>query len=110
LQAKTPINRGESRLARTPIRRQSKKRQAENRERVQVLKAKYGLAPVRCEVPGCVREANDAHEVLTRARGGSITDPDNIRAVCRPHHDEIGAEAPWAYELGFLVHSWEVAS
>ncbi|MBN6054568.1 hypothetical protein JYK22_21680, partial [Nonomuraea sp. RK-328] len=92
----------------TPLRTQSKKRQAENRERRHVLNAKYGTGPVRCEVPNCTRLADDAHEVLTRARGGSITDPNNIRAVCRPHHDEITfGEPAWAYEQGLKVHSWD---
>jgi hypothetical protein len=72
-----------------------------------MLQAKYPDKPM-CEVPFCLRWADDAHEPLTRARGGSITDPENCRAVCRPHHDEITFEEPeWAYELGFLVHSWD---
>ena len=109
LERKTPL-RSTGNLDRSaPIRQQSAKRQRENRERRKVVTEKYGAGPVWCEVPGCFRPADDAHEVLTRARGGSITDPDNIRAVCRPCHDAITAEAPWAYELGFLRHSWEVA-
>lgn len=60
-----------------------------------------------CEVPGCIRRADDGHEVLSRARGGSITDPANIRLVCRPHHDELTDEAGWGYRLGFLRHSWD---
>jgi hypothetical protein len=93
----------------TPLRKQSTKRQRENRQRRQMLKDKYGTSPVVCEVPWCKNVANDPHEPLTRARGGSITDPDNVRAVCRSCHDEIGKEPAWAYELGFLRHSWEVA-
>lgn len=92
-----------------PLAKQSKKRQRENRERRKVVTEKYGTGLVWCEVPWCTSLADDAHEPLTRARGGSITDPDNIRAVCRPHHDEIGTEPAWAYEIGFLKHSWEVA-
>ena len=31
-----------------------------------------------------------------------------MKAVCRPHHDEITFDEPeWAYDLGFLRHSWE---
>ncbi|MER6942541.1 HNH endonuclease signature motif containing protein [Nonomuraea sp. NPDC000554] len=109
LERKTPLRSAGNLERATPLRKQSKKRQQENRERRRVVDAKYGTGLVRCEVPGCTSLADDAHEVLTRARGGSITDPDNIRAVCRPHHDEIGTEPVWAYELGFLRHSWEVA-
>lgn len=62
-----------------------------------------------CQVPGCHRPSIDIHEALTRARGGSVLDPGNCRAVCREHHDEIHGEPDWAYELGFLSHSWDVA-
>jgi hypothetical protein len=110
LERYTPLQGGTPLKRTTPLRTQSAKRRRENRERRQVLEAKYGTGPIQCEVPGCSRLADDAHEVLTRARGGSITDPDNIRAVCRPCHYEITGEAPWAYELGFLTHSWQAAS
>lgn len=92
-----------------PLPQVSKKRARQNRERRAMLQAKYPGVTL-CEVPGCTRMADDAHEPLTRARGGSITDPENVKAVCRRHHDEITFEEPeWAYELGFLQHSWEAA-
>lgn len=104
LAAGTPLAR------RAPLRQVGRKRAAEIRERRAMLRALFP-GVVLCEVPYCNRVADDAHEPLTRARGGSITDPQNVRAVCRPHHDEITFEEPeWAYELGFLVHSWEAAS
>lgn len=110
LERKTELKAGGNLERSAPLRAQSKKRQAENRERRAMLKAKYGDGLVVCEVPWCRNVANDPHEPLTRARGGSITDPENVRAVCRPCHDEIGTEPAWAYELGFLRHSWEAAS
>ena len=89
-----------------PLPKVGKKRAAQIRERRAMLQAKYPGITL-CEVPFCNRVADDAHEPLTRARGGSITDPENVRAVCRPHHDEITLEEPgWAYDLGFLRHSW----
>ena len=90
----------------TPLRQVSEKRARQIRERRAMLLAKYpGI--ILCEVPYCNRVADDAHEPLTRARGGSITDPDNVKAVCRPHHDEITFEEPeWAYLGDFLKHSW----
>lgn len=92
------------------MRSQSPKRAAQMRQRRKVLGQIVAVRGDRCEVPGCTRRADDAHEVLTRARGGSITDPANIRLVCRPHHDEITFREPaWAYKYGFLRHSWEVA-
>ena len=27
--------------------------------------------------------------------------------LCRPCHDELGEEPPWAYDLGLLKHSWD---
>lgn len=61
-----------------------------------------------CVVPWCGQRADDLHEPLTRARGGSITDPDNTVPVCRSCHQEITDKQPaWAYEHGLLRHSWE---
>ena len=94
---------------RTPLRQVSRKRAAQNRERRAMLRAKYPDI-TWCEVPWCPRLAADAHEPLTRARGGSITDPGNVVALCRPHHNEITDEEPaWAYEYGLLEHSWGTA-
>lgn len=47
----------------------------------------------------CKVRAADAHEVLTRARGGSITDPANIIPVCRPCHRLITTEPALADAL-----------
>lgn len=55
---------------------------------------------VHCEGP------LDAHEPLTRARGGSITDRDNIVFVCRAHHGFIHRHPIESEQLGLLVHSW----
>jgi hypothetical protein len=105
---KTRLRSGPPPERKTRLRPVSAKRQAENRERRQMLEAKYGTGPVVCEVPWCTRPADDPHEPLTRARGGSITDPENVRAVCRPCHTVITDEQPdWAYEHGFLFHSWD---
>ncbi len=88
----------------------SKARAAENRERRKVL------AEIAEEHPGCAASlpmctgwAQDGHEVLTRARGGSITDRANIIGVCRPCHDEITepSDPGLMYELGLLRHSWD---
>lgn len=49
----------------------------------------------------------DPHEIKTRARGGSILDPENILIVCRGHHDWIDLHQPDSHRLGLLKHSWE---
>ena len=82
-------------MKRTPLRRVSKKRQAENAKRRAVLHATYGTHP-RCQLceplhahgifTGCDGWADDADEVLRRSAGGSITDVTNIRPVGRLCH------------------------
>lgn len=72
-----------------------------------ILIAELLLYPTVCEVPRCTRTATDPHEPKTRARGGSILDRTNVRLICGPHHSEIhDTEPAWAYEHGFLKHSW----
>lgn len=53
------------------------------------------------------RGSLDPHEPLTRARGGSITDPSNLMWLCRAHHDFAHAFPDAAYEVGMLRHSWD---
>jgi hypothetical protein len=87
------------------VRTVSKKRAAVNRVRRAVIAAKYP-EPVLCAVPWCASLGDSPHEPLTRARGGSIIDPDNIVMVCWPHNQELTSEPAWGYELGLLKHSW----
>lgn len=95
---------------RTRIRTVSKKRAALNRQRRKMADARWPERPM-CAVPGCTRLADDLHEILSRARGGSITDPENTAPLCRPHHNEItDTEPEWAYEMGLLKHSWEASA
>jgi hypothetical protein len=108
------------------IRKVSAKRQAENRERRAMVAATFPERPM-CVVyilsqgnPGlipdevlsqCGRWADDVHEPLTRARGGSIVDPENAVPPCRPCHDVLTfrpeSELDWAYKLDLLRHSWD---
>ena len=106
--------------ARTPIRPVSAKRAAENRARKAMVTALYPDRPL-CAVwqvrltiglpplPDCTRWADDVHEPLSRARGGSIADPGNATAPCRPCHDVLTftptSQLVWAYRLGLLRHS-----
>jgi hypothetical protein len=116
LQARTPLSRnvplaGKNAATRkAPLRPVSDKRRAENRERRAMIAALYPERP-RCARPGCRRWADDVHEPLTRARGGSIADPANQVPLCRPCHDEVTfrpeSELDWAYSAGLLIHSWD---
>lgn len=80
----------------------SKKRAAENRLRRQTIKAHYGDNPT-CHYPHCNRFADDAHELLSRARGGSITDPANVVPLCRSHHDHVTQHPVEAEALGLSL-------
>ena len=62
-----------------------------------------------CEarIQGCTYMPTDVHEILTRGRGGSIIDENNVLALCRTCHYFITNEPAWAKENGFVV-SWSV--
>lgn len=80
---------------RKPLRRVSKKRARENRQRRANLHQAYGQHP-RCQlceplrahgiVTGCNGWADDGDEIVRRSAGGSITDPENVRPVGRLCH------------------------
>lgn len=56
----------------------------------------------------CFRERSvDIHEVKSRARGGSITDISNLRALCRKCHNWITSHPEEAHAEGWLKWSWE---
>lgn len=103
LKTRTPLERGK-RL--NPV---SEKRKRANAERRRLIAAQFPTRPL-CAIPWCTRFADDIHEPLTRARGGSITDPENWLPLCRSCHDEVTftpeSELQWAYEAGMLRHSW----
>lgn len=96
---------------RTPMRRISAKRRAENRERRAAVLDAFGENPrcALCEplrahgiVTGCNGWADDADEVRRRSAGGSITDVANIRPVGRLCHDWIGRHPQAAREWGLV--------
>lgn len=71
-------------MKRSPIAPTSKKRAKLLRERKKLTDAMQANGRpwcVRCGAP-----ADDAHELLSRARGGSISDPANCVPICRPCH------------------------
>jgi len=95
-------------MKRTPLKRTgsiapvSKRRQHENRLRRQTVERLVEERGVMCQarLPRCDWLAVDAHEVLARSAGGSITDADNIILVCRSCHDRIGSHPQEATRLG----------
>jgi hypothetical protein len=101
---------------RKPLRPVSKKRAKVNAERSRVVHERWGRNP-RCEgctplallgitsaTTGCDGWATDAHEIVSRARGGSITDTDNILPLGRSCHRFV-TENPEIAEAAGLSRS-----
>jgi hypothetical protein len=107
LERKTPLRAAGNLERSAPLRKQSKKRQQENRERRAMKNEMFPDGTPECIVPWCGEWADELHEPLTRARRGSITEPDNAVPTCRRHNQELTEEPDWGYELDLLVHSWD---
>lgn len=108
-QLKYPIRMKRSPISRrTPLKRVSRKRAALLRERTAVRRYVFERAGFQCEarIDGCTFMPTDVHEILTRARGGSIIDPENCLALCRPCHQFITENPMFAEMNGFVVSQW----
>lgn len=51
----------------------------------------------------CTGRAVDVHELLSRARGGSILDPDGLLVLCRRCHDHVTVHPVWAEAHGLAM-------
>ena len=87
------------------MRFRSKKMEAKYRERRSLVAQMLDEKPV-CERCDAAR-STDIHEVLSRARGGSILDPENLVALCRQCHSFITQNPLVAHAEGWSKHSWE---
>lgn len=69
------------------------------------------VAELLRDQPLCARcaanYATDVHEVKTRARGGSITDKENLIVLCRVCHTWITQNPKLAKEQGWVKNSWD---
>jgi hypothetical protein len=113
----TPLQRGGPLKRTARLNPVSKKRAAIQGERRRMVKEELTNRP-ECEAGrmifawrvqqgergdhGCTGLSSDIHEPLTRGRGGSITDPANTVALCRPCHDWIHGNPLAATGLGLL--------
>jgi len=90
----------------------SKKRQAVNvARRIFVRRILEERPQCEAQIPyTCSNHATDVHEIMTRARGGSILDEFNVLALCRPCHHYITTEPAWSQINGFTVHSWATSA
>jgi hypothetical protein len=93
-------------MKRTSLARMSEARRVENFERRKAMKI------VRARDVGCVGRGvlpafcfgpTHGHEIITRAQGGSITDPRNILLLCDFHNCWVDLNHDVAVELGFRV-------
>ena len=132
LKRKTPLKQKTPLKRKTPLRPMSKKRQRVQAERRKLVQ--YELEYRQwCEAGShitrhllsrltetqkrsiktdpqklvCDGRAVDIHEPLTRARGGSILDPENTMAVCRSCHDWIHNNPENAKSLGLLRSNYD---
>ncbi|MEV0994594.1 hypothetical protein [Nonomuraea sp. NPDC050202] len=110
LERKMPLRSASNIERKTELRQVSSKRARENRERRAMKNEMFPDGTPPCVVPWCDRWAEDLHEPRTRARQGSITDPDNAVPTCRRHNSELTEEPAWGYDLELLVHSWDKRS
>jgi len=51
--------------------------------------------------------ATEVHEILTRARGGSILDKENCVALCHDCHSWVTLNPQDAHLEGLMKNSWE---
>jgi 5-methylcytosine-specific restriction endonuclease McrA len=69
------------------------------------------VAELLRDFPPCQRcataYATDVHEIKTRARGGSITDRENLALLCRPCHTFITQNPAQGKSEGWLKNSWD---
>jgi hypothetical protein len=99
---RTPLTRS------TPLRYRSKRAEAVYRLRRPLVAHLLAENP-RCQYPACSRPSVDCHELLSRARGGSVLDPANIRCICRPHHDWITTHPAAAAATGWALSRKDAA-
>ena len=85
------------------MRFRSKEREKEYRARRRLVREL--LDDAICERCQSAR-ATEVHEVLSRARGGSILDRANCRVLCHECHRWVTEHPAAAVAAGWLAHSW----
>ena len=87
------------------VRFRSKKREAVYRERRPLVEQMLAEFPI-CQRCG-TNPSDDVHEVVSRARGGSILDRANLCCLCRSCHTWVTLNPAAAHAEGLSAHSWE---
>lgn len=100
------LARGTSTLSRsTRMKPQSPKAKAKATLRsvfVKGMLARHPECQARVIAAGCTFFADDVHEKMTRASGGSILDEDNCITICRRCHGWVHEHRTEAMSLGLL--------
>lgn len=92
-------------VRKTALRFRSAKRAREYRtQRRPLVAAMLDERPI-CERCNAAR-STEVHELLSRARGGSITDPGNCVCLCSACHSTITTNPAKATAEGWLLNSW----
>ena len=80
-------------------------------EKLYATKRRNIVRKLLVDRPVCQRcmsdRSQDIHELKSRARGGSITDIENLVALCRNCHNWTTTHPKEAHEQGWLLQSWE---
>jgi 5-methylcytosine-specific restriction endonuclease McrA len=80
-------------------------------EQLYATKRRNLVRKLLADRPVCQRclsdRSHDIHELKSRARGGSITDVENLVALCRNCHIWVTSHPAEAAAQGWLKQSWE---
>jgi 5-methylcytosine-specific restriction endonuclease McrA len=108
MERRTPLTRTTGLARVVPLRPVSNRRQRENRQRRAMVDRRWpgGEWPL-CSRPGCGRPADDLHEILSRARGGLITDEANTVPLCRQCNHDATRDPDDMTVAGLVRHSWD---
>jgi len=80
-------------------------------EKVYSTKRRNIVRKLLTDRPVCQRcmadRSQDIHELKPRSRGGSITNIENLVALCRDCHIFVTQNPALAKEQGWLLNSWD---
>lgn len=100
---RTPFNRKVPLNSKRAVRPKSPKRRSEAQELARICERIIEHPSAVCQVDGCGKRPHDPHHRREMGMGGAYANPENVMAVCRPHHDQIHAETDWSRAQGYLV-------
>lgn len=89
------------------MRAMSKKRAKLMRE-IGPMRAQFVRDNPVCQIqsPVCSGRSEHCHEKLSRGRGGSLSDLDNLMSSCDLCNTFVSDNPAWSEERGFLVSSY----